>query len=40
MVSLCAKRLIRTTHVVEHMLQKAKQVVQDHCFHFFFVAAN
>ena len=36
MVSLCAKRLIRITHVLDHMLQKAKQVVQDHCFLFFF----
>ena len=34
MVSLCSKRLIRITHVLDHMLQKAKQVVHDHCFFF------
>ena len=35
MVSLFAKRLIRITHVLDHKLQKAKQVVQDHCFFVF-----
>ena len=36
MVSLCAKTLIRIKHVLDHMLQKAKQVVQDQCFLLFF----
>ena len=36
MVSLCAKRLIRINNVLDHMLQKAKQVVEDHCFLLYF----
>ena len=40
MVSLCSKGLIRITHVLDHMLQKAKQVVQDHCYIFSYLLTD
>ena len=41
MVSLCAKRLIGINNVLDHMLQKAKQlVVQDHCFFFSYLLTD